>query len=127
MSIPLLKTVHVSCVATSFALFFLRGIWMLRESPLLRRRWNELVPHAVDTLLLASAIALAISTGQYPFEQSWLTTKIFALLLYIVLGAIALKRGRSKAIRLNAWLAAQAVFGYIVLVAVYRTPTPFIH
>lgn len=127
MSYALLKTLHVSCVATSYALFLLRGIWMLRESPLLRQRWSELTTHAVDTLLLASAIALAVTTGQYPFEQDWLTAKIFALLLYIVLGAIGLKRGRNRHTRIAAWLAAQAVFFYIVLVAISRSPTPFIH
>lgn len=126
MSYLVLKSIHVSCVATSYALFLLRGIWMLRDSPLLRQRWTELVPHVVDTLLLASAIALAVVTRQYPLEQDWLTAKIFALLLYIVLGAIGLKRGKTKGIRFAAWIAAQAVFFYIVLVAVFRTPTPFI-
>lgn len=121
------KIIHVSCVIASYTLFLLRGILMLRDSPVMRRRWIGIAPHAVDTLLLVSAIALAISIGQYPFVDDWLTAKLAGLLLYIALGSIALKYSRNRTSRLSAWLAAQAVFGYIVLVAVYRTPTPFIH
>jgi uncharacterized membrane protein SirB2 len=127
MSILPLKIIHVSCVSASYALFLLRGIWMLRESPAIRRRWVRIVPHTVDTLLLVSAIALAISIGQYPFVDTWLTAKLAGLLAYIALGSVALKYGRSKTARLAAWLMAQAVFFYIVLVAVFRSPTPFIH
>jgi len=47
-----------------------------------------------------------------------------ALLLYIVLGSIALKRGRTLKQRAAAWLAAQAVFFYIVAVALTRNPLP---
>ena len=126
MSLLLLKTVHISCVVISYSLFFLRGIWSLRDSPIMRRRWVRRVPHVVDTLLLASAIALAFSIEQYPFVDAWLTAKIIGLLLYIALGSVALRFGRSKTIRIAAWLAAQAVFAYIVLVAISHNPVPFI-
>lgn len=125
MSYAMLKHLHISCAAISYALFLLRGVWMLRESPIMRQRWVKVVPHATDTLLLASAIALAWTIGQYPFVDGWLTAKIITLLLYIGLGFVALKYGRSKAARLGAWLAAQVVFGYIVLVAVNHDPMPF--
>jgi uncharacterized membrane protein SirB2 len=46
--------------------------------------------------------------------------------LYIVLGSVALKYGRSKTIRMVAWFAALAVFVYIVLVAARHNPLPFI-
>lgn len=122
MSFLLLKTLHISCAALSFALFFLRGIWSLNNAPVMQQRWIKIVPHVNDTLLLATAIALAYTIGQYPFVDSWLTAKVFALLLYIVLGSIALKRSRSKPTRRYAWLAALAVFGYIVLVAINHNP-----
>jgi len=122
MSYLFLKTLHIFFVATSFALFFLRGIWSMNESAVMQQHWIKIVPHLNDTLLLTSAIALAYTIGQYPFVDSWLTAKAFALLLYIVLGSIALKPGRSKSIRLYAWLSALAVFGYIVLVAINHNP-----
>lgn len=125
MSLLLLKAIHISSVATSFMLFMLRGIWKLNDSPIMHRRWVRIAPHFVDTLLLASAIALAFVIEQYPFVHTWLTAKVIALLLYIVLGSVALKYGRSRKIRIAAWLAAQLVFVYIVLVAISHQPVPF--
>jgi len=126
MSFLLLKGLHIACVITSYTLFFLRGIWSFKGSPIMRQRWLKIVPHIVDTLLLASAIALASSLRQYPFEDSWLTAKVLGLLLYIALGFVALKYGKNTAMRVFAWLAAQAVFTYIVLVAIHHNPLPFI-
>jgi uncharacterized membrane protein SirB2 len=121
-----LKALHVGCVITSYSLFVLRGLWMLRGSALLQRRWVKIVPHVVDTLLLTSAILLALTIRQYPFVASWLTAKVIGLVLYIALGTIALKRGRTLTIRASAWIAAQLVFFYIVAVAVTHTPAPFL-
>jgi uncharacterized membrane protein SirB2 len=126
MDYAALKAIHVGAVATSYALFVLRGVWMVRESALLQARLARIVPHVVDTMLLASAIALAIMTRQYPFVSGWLTAKILALVLYIALGVVALKRGRSKRVRIAAWLAAQGVLLYIVTVAFTRDPLPFL-
>jgi len=119
-----LKIVHVSCVAASYALFVVRGIWMMRESSHLQHRWVRIVPHLVDTLLLASAVALAVMSHQYPLANGWLTAKVAGLLIYIGLGTVALKRGRTRRVRVTAWLAAQAVFVYIVAVAITRQPLP---
>ena len=126
MSFILLKHIHVSCAAISFALFFLRGIWSFNGSPIMQQGWVKVVPHAVDTLLLVSALALAFIIQQYPLVDAWLTAKFFGLLLYIILGSVALKHGRTKAIRIAAWLGAQVVFAYIVLVATNHNPLPFI-
>ena len=127
MSFMLLKHIHVSCAGISFALFFLRGIWSFRDSPIMRQCWVKVVPHFVDTALLASALMLAYTIDQYPFLDGWLTAKFFGLVLYILLGTIALKYGKTKTMRISAWFAAQAVFFYIVLVAKQHNPLPFIH
>ena len=105
-----LKLLHVSSVALSYALFVMRGVWMVRESELLRRRWVKIVPHVIETGLLASAIALTIILGQYPFVHGWLTAKVAGLLFYIALGMAALRFGKTRRTRIAAWLAAQAVF-----------------
>lgn len=120
-----IKFVHVGCVTISYALFFIRGIWMMRDSSALQRRWVKIAPHLVDTLLLASAIALAVMSRQYPLVEDWLTAKVAGLLIYIGLGTFALKRGKTRRMRVVAWLAAQAVFFYIVAVAVTRQPLPW--
>lgn len=126
MSFIILKTIHISCAATSYTLFFLRGIWSLNDSEIMRQRWIKIVPHFVDTLLLVTAIALAFTIGQYPFVDSWLTAKVVALLFYIGLGFIALKYARNKTQQFCIWLAAQAVFAYIVLVAINHNPLPLL-
>lgn len=120
-----LKHLHVTTVALSFFLFFLRGVWMLADSPRLAARWVKFVPHINDTVLLMSAITLTVIIGQYPFVHDWLTAKVLGLLAYIGLGMVALKRGRTKRVRLAAWLGALLVFGYIVAVARTKTPLPF--
>ena len=127
MSFLLFKTLHVSCAVASFTLFFLRGIWSFNNSPIMRQRWVSVVPHYVDTLLLANALVLVFIIEQYPFIDTWLTAKVFGLMLYIILGSIALKQGKTKTIRISAWLAALAVFIYIVLVAATHNPLPFIN
>jgi uncharacterized membrane protein SirB2 len=117
-----LKHLHVTFAALSGLLFLVRGIWMLSGSKRLQARWVKIVPHVVDTLLLASAIGLAVWSSQYPGQQAWLTAKVLALVAYIVLGIIALKRGRTRQVRLAAFVGALACFGYIVAVAVTRNP-----
>src|ERR1700675_3570921 len=95
-----LKIIHVSCVALSYVLFVARGVWMLRGSSLLQQRWVKIVPHVVDTALLASAIAMVVMIRQYPFIAPWLTAKVLGLILYIALGSVALKRGKSQRARI---------------------------
>lgn len=115
------KHLHMGCAALSGSLFLLRGVWMLRASSMLQRRWVRVVPHCIDTVLLASALVLVFWSGQYPFAQPWLGAKVVALLLYIALGAVALKR-RSAA----AFGAALLTFGYIAAVAATRQVIPFL-
>ena len=115
------KTVHVTFVALSFAGFFIRGIWMLKDSPLLQQKWVRISPQIVDTVLLVSAIILAVQLRMSPMEQPWLMAKIIALLTYIAVGLVALRLGRSKRTRLVAWLLGLVIFLYIVSVALSKS------
>ncbi len=116
-----IKTIHLSCVIFSFAGFFIRGIWMMNDSGILQRRWVKIAPHLIDTLLLVSAIILAYQMRISPLEHSWLMAKIIALLAYIGIGSVALKQGRSKQVRVSAWLLGLATFMYIVSVALTKS------
>jgi uncharacterized membrane protein SirB2 len=118
------KAIHVWAVVATFGLFVLRGVWMIRDSPLLQWRPVRIVPHAIDTVLLVAGVWMVVMIRQYPFVAGWLTAKVTGLVVYIVLGMIALRRGRSKRVRIAAWLAAQVVFLYIVAVALTRNPWP---
>lgn len=124
MTYLILRNLHVGAVVVSFGLFLLRGLWMLAAPHRLRVRWVRIAPHVVDTVLLASAIALAVRTLQYPLAQSWLSAKVLGLVVYIVLGRIALK-GRTRAQRIPAFLLAIMAFAYIVAVAMTRDPLPW--
>ncbi|MDE2585751.1 MAG: SirB2 family protein [Betaproteobacteria bacterium] len=121
-----LKHLHVTCVALSGGGFLLRGLLMALDSPWLKSRPARIFPHVVDTLLLGSALGLAYVTAQYPFVQGWLTAKVLGLLAYILCGTVALKRGRSKAVRLSFFVLAVLVFAYIVSVALSRNAAGFL-
>lgn len=118
-----LKHIHTTAVVLSLALFALRGAWMVLDSPRLGARWVKVVPHVIDTVLLASALALAATIQQWPFVHAWLTVKVVLLLVYIGLGMIALKPGRPKRVRVAALLLALATF--LALVSVARAHDPW--
>lgn len=120
-----IKWLHVACALLSGSGFFTRGILMIREPAWLQVRMVKIIPHVVDTLLLVSAIVLASQWGWAALQEPWLLAKIVALLVYIGLGMVALRLGRSKCVRVVAWLAAMFVFVYIVSVAVNKNPLAF--
>lgn len=99
---------------------------MLYLPNLLKQRWMRICPDLIDSVLLISAITLVIKLQQYPFVDAWLTAKVLALLLYIVFGSIALRRGRTKKIRLMGLVGALLTAGYIVWVAVTHNPYPWL-
>ena len=122
MSYALIKMIHVGSIILSYLLFFLRGVWLIKDSDNLRQRWVNILPHIVDTVLLTSAIALAIIIQQYPIGDAWLTAKVVGLLFYIYLGMIAMRFGKTRKKKIIAWVAAQFVFLYIVLIALTKSP-----
>ena len=112
-----LRHVHIGCAILTIALFVLRGGLMLAESTWQRNVVLRYLPHVVDTVLLTSALMLATVIHQYPFSTGWVTMKVVLLVVYIVLGSIALKRGRTKSIRVAALAAALVTIGFLVTVA----------
>ena len=117
-----LRSLHMACAVVSIVLFVLRHVLSLRNVDWRKSRALRIMPHAVDTVLLISAILLTIAIGQYPFVNGWLTVKVVALVAYIFLAMQALKVGRSQSSRRIAFFAAVIVFAFIVTVA--RTHSP---
>jgi len=115
-----IKLIHVTCAALSFLGFFVRGLWMLFNEPMLQKKWVKVFPHLVDTVLLLSAFLLLYTSHWSVFENTWLQIKILALLFYIGLGMLALKPGRPKKFRVVAWLMALGVFLLIVYTAMTK-------
>lgn len=117
-----LKLLHASCALLSISGFALRGYWMLSGNPCLRSRPARVLPHILDTLLLASAIGMLVIWQANPFEFAWLSAKIAALLCYIGLGMVAFRFGRSRRVRVTAFALALLVVAYIVAVAFSKSP-----
>lgn len=121
-----IKHLHILCAILSISGFLLQGVWMMRRSPLLDHRVTRTLPHVIDTVFLGSAIALATMSGQYPFVAPWVTAKVVALVVYILLGATALRWGGSMRIRELALFAAVFTFSWIVSVALSKDPAGFL-
>ena len=112
-----LRQAHIGFAMLSIALFMVRGALMLAESRQLQARALQILPHVIDTLLLTTALMLTTVIHQYPFSTDWLTAKVVLLVVYIVLGSIAIKRGRTRGIRIAAFIAALLTIGFLVSVA----------
>ncbi|HEY9536314.1 MAG TPA: SirB2 family protein [Kiloniellaceae bacterium] len=122
---PEVRLVHIWAVIASGTLFALRGLALN-----LGAAWPKAAPlrrlsYTIDTVLLIAALMLMTLVQQYPFVDAWLTVKVLLLVVYIALGIYAFRSRRSRAVRFAAWLAALAVFGFIVSVARAHDPLGF--
>ena len=116
-----LKLIHVALAALTIGGFLLRGFWMLTDSAWLQRRLVRVVPHVLDTVFLLSGVGLILVMRLQVLQNNWLLVKFAALILYIVLGTIALKRGPTKKIRTLALAAAIVTFVYVIGVALSKS------
>ena len=119
---PQIKWVHVAAVIASGGLFALRGAGTLAGAA-----WPMFAPlrylsYTIDTILLTAALMLATILHQYPFVHAWLTVKVLLLVVYILLGSLALKRARTRVAR--AWCFAAAILLYVFIASVARTHHP---
>ncbi len=116
------KYIHVTAIILSICGFVTRVYLKQADSPNQNKYWFKKLPHKVDTLLLASALTMVYILGVNPLTTFWIAEKIIGLLIYIFLGMIALRWGKTKNIRLIAAGMAVLVFSYIVYVAHYKAP-----
>jgi uncharacterized membrane protein SirB2 len=128
---PEIRWLHIAAVIMSGGLFTLRGLALNAGGA----GWAMAAPlrylsYGIDTVLLAAALMLMAITQQYPGSQDWLSAKVVLLAVYIALGSIALKRGRSRGMRLICFALALLVFGVIIGIARTHDPlgvlSPFI-
>jgi uncharacterized membrane protein SirB2 len=122
MTYLILKAIHIVAAMTTISGFLLRGYWMLTGSDKLQHRVTRIVPHVVDTVFLLSGIAMVWMLHLNAFTQPWLIAKFTGLIAYILLGTIAIKRGRTPQIRVIAMVGAVSVFAYIAGVALTKSP-----
>lgn len=120
-----MKHIHLLAIALSVLFLTVRYILMMMDSPLLQKKFFKVTPHVVDTILLASGISLIFITGFIPFTAAgaWLTEKITCVLVYIALGFVVLKLGRTKLIRSVAFFGALGWLYWAAHLAMTKVPT----
>ncbi|QXR37079.1 SirB2 family protein [Alcaligenes aquatilis] len=121
MTYMALKHLHMTAAGLSILFFIIRAFWSVSSSSCLQNRFVRIAPHVIDTVLLVCGLALAGMLGAAA-NQPWLITKIVLLVVYIVVGSYAIKRGKTPFSRGVAALIAIAIFAYIVGVALNRSP-----
>ncbi|MFC3624831.1 SirB2 family protein [Vogesella amnigena] len=125
MDYQTLKHAHAGLAYLSVTLFALRAALSYLKPALLQSKLLRIAPHVVDTGLLAAAITLAVWAGFSPHNQPWLAAKILALIAYIVLGTLGLKRLQGSPRRGPVLLLALAMPIYIIAVAKTKMVWPF--
>jgi uncharacterized membrane protein SirB2 len=126
MSYQLLIGLHVTTAVISLLLFIGRGIWVMQHAQQSRPQWMKWLPHANDSVLFILGIILMVTIQQFPGTNSWLTAKLTALVIYILLGMVVMKWAQKRRTRFIAWLSALLVFAYMVGVAVTKQPLVFL-
>ena len=117
-----IRTIHETAVALSVTGFFIRGLGRLVGAEPLGGRLAKSLPHVIDTILLLSALTLAWMLGITPLSAPWLLAKVCGLIVYIGLGMVVMRAGVRTGVRFAAWLGALATVGWIVSVAITKSP-----
>ncbi|WP_089711209.1 SirB2 family protein [Halomonas daqiaonensis] len=118
----LIKHLHATAATLSLLFFMIRAWWSVREAPVLQAPWVKVAPHVIDTTLLVLGVVLMVMLSLWPHQHPWLAAKLIALLVYIGLGTVAIKRGRTPAVRGVAGLAAILAFFYMLGAAIHHSP-----
>lgn len=119
--LPLLSLHHLA-VTASIALFVTRGLGVMAlQAWPMRPLWRRLSV-VIDTVLLSAGVSMWAMAGYNPLVQTWLGMKLLLLLVYIVLGSFALKRGRTRTLRAVFFVLALSVVLTMVSIALRRDP-----
>jgi len=122
--ISVLLPVHVGCALISISMFIWRGGAMWIRRPIIHPFLRRTLPDSVDTLFLLTGVMMVFLLGVSPLEADWLAAKLICLVIYTLLGFVAL-RGGNIILKRSSFIAALCVFAYIVAVAHARSPLPW--
>lgn len=114
---PQIKQFHIFIAVLSGAIFALRGGFALAGA-----RWPHALPvkwisYSVDTALLTAALMLLTILPWAMFANGWLAAKLVLLVVYVVLGVFAMRRGRTQRARALCYVLALLTFGAIYSIA----------
>lgn len=117
-----IKLVHVAAALTSGGLFLLRGLAVQVGSPWAMVKPLRYLSYGIDIVLLSAALMLVAILPSAVFANGWLWAKLGLLFFYVVLGSFALKRGRTRRVRLACYVTALLAFAATYSIA--RTHDP---
>ena len=118
----LLKYLHILSVAASFALLFIRGIWLLQSYPPAQERWVKVLPHVIDTILLLSALGM-LYVHSASGNGEWMTVKLALIAFYVAALVYLMRFARNTLQKLAAWILASLMFLFITSVSVLHHPS----
>lgn len=124
---PQIKSVHVAMILVSGALFALRGAFALGGQAWPLRLPVRVLSYAVDTTLLTAALMLLSILPWGVFANGWLLMKLGLLVVYVVLGYMALRPGRGLRARIALYLAALLTYGWMYTIARAHHPLGLLH
>ena len=120
----IVKTVHVFSAYITGLGFFIRGVLVIVQSPLLKHRVLKTLPHIIDTVLFVSGLTMMVAWTIWPSSNMWLLAKLVALLFYIFFGLVMLRWGSSVRNRWVGLLGGLLVYLYMVGVAHSKSVMP---
>ncbi|MBT9490562.1 MAG: SirB2 family protein [Rubrivivax sp.] len=122
-----IKAAHIGLVLASGALFAVRGALVLAGRGWAMAKPWRMTSYGIDTALLMAGVMLWAGLSLNPASSPWLGAKLVLLVLYIVLGSLALKRARSRRARIASFVGALAVYLFMVTVALAHHPAGLLH
>lgn len=118
---PIIKHSHLLFIGISFILFNLRFFLRFLRPQQALPKPLRILPHANDSLLLLSGIALTLMAGWSPFGNSnWLGVKLIMLVAYITLGFVCIKTPARTLPSNLAYVAALFCFALIAFLARFK-------
>lgn len=117
-----IKAAHLLFAALSLALFTVKGALSLWAGHRPAGRLFRVLPHVVDSLLLACGVGLTVMLRLDPLRSPWLGVKLLCVLAYILLGILAFRLRGPRRLKLALFVAALLLFGFIVSIALTHDP-----
>ena len=116
------KSAHIFFVSLSGVLFLLRGLAVVFGGQWAMAKPWRFLSYAIDTGLFLAGLSLILMLSLNPINTPWLGIKLICLVVYIVLGSLALKRAPSENIRRLSYAGALALFVFMVSIALNHHP-----
>lgn len=122
---PWLLPLHITLVTLSVSLFTARGAGVLAGQRWPMAGWARGLAPVIDSLLLLAGGTLWWLLQLNPTQDRWLLAKLVLLIVYIVLGTLALKRAPTRTAKAVCFVAALSVVGFMASIALAHHPLGF--